>query len=366
MRVGIVVAANKYTGAGAVAELCCRALRAAAIDARLLFTAGRNLEQRLDGVDWGSPGLVKERTPLRVAANLRAIKKLTSEVEIVVCHLPHDHLLCVAAGVHRQVPLVRAFRNPGHLRRDPYHRFLHHRLAAVLLASSDLRFQLEEKLATMRMLALPVPVEDRFAPSNGHEWRRKLDIPEDAPVIGMVGKMAQGRGFEALFEIAARSTPKPYLLAVGHGEARADLEGQATCLGIEDRVRWAGYQEDGLPGLYAAMDLALFTTPGSDWGHRTISEAQACARPVVAAAVSGVEDLIEDGVTGRIVSGDPESMAPAVSSLLGNRETARQLGRAAAVATHDRRFIPSGTKLAEFLESVVASAALPQVNADTA
>jgi glycosyltransferase involved in cell wall biosynthesis len=366
MRVGLIVAANKHTGAGAVAELSCRALRAAAIDSRLLFIGGRNLEKRLDRSGWASPSLVRERTPLRAAANLQAIRKFVSDVDVIVSHLPHDHLLCVGAGVHRRVPLVRAFRNPRHLRRDPYHHFLHRRLSAAIFAYSNLGPRSGKNIAALPSLVLPVPVEDRFKPSDGHRWRQRLDISKDAPVIGMVGKMARDRGFETLLEIAALTTPAPQVLAVGHGEARASLEDQAARLGINHRVCWAGYQEDALPELYAAMDIVLFTAPGSDWGHRAISEAQACARPVVAEDISGVEDLVKDGVTGRIVSGGAESMAPEVSSLLCDRETASRLGKAAADAARDRRVIPSGRRLAEFLERVVASGAHLPVNADTA
>ena len=66
-------------------------------------------------------------------------------------------------------------------------------------------------------------------------------------------------------------------------------------------MHWTGYQDERLPELWAAMDVALFAAPGSDHGHRAISEAQACARPVVARDIAGVADLIDDDLVG---SGD--------------------------------------------------------------
>ena len=48
----MVVFANKYTGAAAVAEHSCRALRTAGSEARLLYVAGRNLETRLAAAPW--------------------------------------------------------------------------------------------------------------------------------------------------------------------------------------------------------------------------------------------------------------------------------------------------------------------------
>ena len=353
MRVGSVVFASRFTGAGAVAEHFCRALQAVAVDADLLFVGGDNLEHRLGGLDWASPDLAKERTPGHVADNLRAIRTLAADVDIVLCHLPHDHLLCVAAGTHRRAPLVRAFRSPKHLRRDPYHRFLARRLSGVLSAFSRLEHNLQRAYGALPTLALPVPLDDRFAPVGAGEWRHRLEIPADAPVLGMVGKLARGRGFDLFLETAARTVPTAHVLVVGHGEAQIELEALATRLGIGARVRWVGYQEEALPGLYAAMDVVLFAAPGSDWGHRSISEAQRCGRPVVAAAIPGVDDLIFEDRTGRIVPAEPKALAATVSDLLADPEARRRLGSAGAVAADERRLVPSGRRLAAFLASVV-------------
>jgi len=350
--VGLVIFANKWTGAGAVAEASCRALQAVGVDADLLFVGGDNLEHRLAGLDWAFPALAKERTPGRVADNLRAIRTLAADADIVLCHLPHDHLLCVAAVTHRRAPLVRALRSPRHLRRDPYHRFLARRLSGVLSAFSGLEQDLHRAYGTLPTLALPVPLDERFAPDGAGEWRHRLDIPADVPVLGMVGKLARGRGFDLLLETAARTVPTAHVLVVGHGEAQIELETLATQLGIGSRVRWVGYQEEGLPGLYSAMDVMLFAAPGSDWGHRSISEAQGCGLPVVAAAIPGVDDLIVEGRTGRIVPADPQALAATVSELLADPEARRRLGSAGAAAADERRLVPSGRHLAAFLASI--------------
>jgi len=354
MRVGLVVFANKWTGAGAVAGANCRALRAVGVDARMLFVGGRNLERRLEGEGWTLPGLVKERTPWHARHNLRAVRRLAAQSDVVVCHLPHDHLLCVAAGIHRRVPLVRAFRHPRHLRRDPYHRFLENRLSAALLVFSDLEGDLRLAHPELPALAPPVPLEDRFTPTDGRGWRVRLEIPVGAPVLGMVGKLGRGRGFDILLETAARTQPPVHVLIVGHGEAQLELEALATRLGIASRIRWVGYRDQVLPELYAAMDAVLFTAAGSDWGHRMISEAQGCGRPVVAAAIPGVWDLIDDNVNGRIVEGNPAVLADAVSSIIDDAETARRLGHAAIATVTNRRLAPVGEYLARFLGDVLS------------
>ncbi|MEJ2583265.1 MAG: glycosyltransferase, partial [Acidobacteriota bacterium] len=260
---GLVVFANKWTGAGAVAELTCRALRRAGVDARLLFVGGRNLERRLEGNEWAYPYLSKDRTAAKLADNLRAVKRLADESEIVICYLPHDHFLCVATGVHRSVPLVRAFRHPRSLRRDPYHGCLNRRISGALFAYSALERDLPRAFSGVPVASLPVPLEDRFRPGNGSEWRDRLGISRHAPVIGSVGKLASGRGFGLMLDAVSMVSSAAHIIIVGHGELRARLEEQARHLGLADRIGWAGYQDEALPDLYAAMDVVFFCAPGS-------------------------------------------------------------------------------------------------------
>jgi glycosyltransferase involved in cell wall biosynthesis len=139
------------------------------------------------------------------------------------------------------------------------------------------------------------------------------------------------------------------VVVVGHGELQPELEKRARGIGLADRVHWTGYQDEELPTLYSAMDVVCFTAPGSDWGHRAISEAQGCGRPVVAISYPGVEDLVEDGMNGRIVSQDASALAETANALINDLESARRLGDGAAVAAAKRRFAPVGNRLALFL-----------------
>jgi glycosyltransferase involved in cell wall biosynthesis len=103
------------------------------------------------------------------------------------------------------------------------------------------------------------------------------------------------------------------------------------------------------------MDVFLFAAPGSDCGHRSISEAQGCGRPVVAASYPGVGDLIDDGVNGRIVDRDPDALAMAISSLVDESEAANRLGRAGTNSVVERRMAPVGDRLTDFLEGILVT-----------
>lgn len=352
MRVGLVVSSNKYTGAAAVAEGWCRALHAAGVDARLLFVGGANLERRLVGLTWAEPGLVKERRIADIRRNLRALRKLSDTSDVVICHLPHDHFEAIAAGVHRRVRLVRAFRRPRHLRRDAFHRALARRIVGAI-APYDAVIPDIEELTRAPVAVVPASVDERFCIANGdkREARRALSIESDRPILGMVGKLAKGRGFELLLDAASLTRCEYRVLVIGHGELQQELEHRAAALGLEDRITWTGKREEDLPDLYRAMDAVLFSAPGSDWGHRAITEAQASGRPVIAVDWPGVGDLVEDNRTGIVVSRDPEAVAAAMDRIVYEPDGAGRIGAAAAAAVVGRRLPPIGVRLTAFLES---------------
>ncbi len=350
MRVGMAVSSNKFTGAAAVAEHWCRALHTTGNEARLLFVAGANLERRLSGSSWGLPDLGKERRLADVKANLRSLRRLAAWADVVMTFLPHDHIEAVVAGLHRRTPLVRAFRNPRHLRQDPLHRWVARRCTGALAPFESLVPRTENLVGRHPVASIAVPVEDRFRSGpDTREARARLGMAPEIQVIGMVGKLAQGRGFDSLLDAAAKVRTQCRILAVGHGELQPSLEQQARDLGIADQITWAGKREHDLPLLLGSMDAVVFSAPGSDWGHRAISEAQGCARPVIAMPVAGVEDLVQHERTG-LIAENPQGIADAFDRLIENPGFARRVGLSASKASADRRFNPIGRRLATFLE----------------
>ncbi len=350
MRVALTVSSNKFTGAAAVAEHWCRALQIVGNEARLLFVAGANLQRRLSDSSWGLPGLAKERRLADVRTNIQALRRLATWADVVMSFLPHDHLELIIARAHRRVPLIRAIRNPRHLRHDPLHRWVFRRCTGGLAPFESLVPRAGSLIDGRHVVSIPVPVEDRFQRGpNPREARSRLVMDPEIPVIGMVGKLAQGRGFETLLDAAAGARTRCRILVVGHGELRPALEQQARDLGIADQITWAGKSEHDLPLLFAAMDAVVFAAPGSDWGHRAISEAQACARPVIALPIAGVEDLVRHESSG-LIADDPQGISNAFDRLIENPELALRLGHGASEATADRRFAQIGKRLTAFLE----------------
>jgi glycosyltransferase involved in cell wall biosynthesis len=322
VRVLHLVAADRWTGAAAAAELAVEAQLAAGLDARLAFRAGDNLAERLRGRAWALPALRKERSLADIARMLATVCELASGCDVVNAWLPHDHLLSRLALRRGGPPIVRSVRHSKHLRPDPFHRLLFRGTAATALANSAMLPLLERVpgLASRPHAVLPPAVETRFralADRAERDRRRRaaraaLGIPADAVVAGAVGKLAAGRGHDLLLRAVA-AAPGVWALVVGHGPAAKALAALARRLGAEERCVLAGYVGDGLEDCYAAMDLAVFPAAGSDHGHRAIAEAAGCSLPVLAADLPGVTDLVRPGASGELY---PPEDAAALAVLL--------------------------------------------------
>jgi glycosyltransferase involved in cell wall biosynthesis len=160
----------------------------------------------------------------------------------------------------------------------------------------------------------------------------RLDgIPDGAPLVVHVGRLAPVKGQRELIE-ALPMLDGVHVVLVGvdlesGGDYRRELESFAASLGVADRVVFAGYRDD-VPALLAGADV--FTLPSRMEGlPLVVLEAMAQARPVVATAVGGTPELVEDAVTGLLVPpGDVAALASALRSLLDDPARARTLGEA--------------------------------------
>ena len=108
---------------------------------------------------------------------------------------------------------------------------------------------------------------------------------------------------------------------------RAELEAAASRLGVANSVSFLGYRDDAI-SLMASSDIVVSASSYESFG-RSLVEAQAVGRPVVATAVGGTPEIIRDGRSGILVPyGDAEAMATAVLRLLEDKQLARRMGAA--------------------------------------
>jgi glycosyltransferase involved in cell wall biosynthesis len=152
----------------------------------------------------------------------------------------------------------------------------------------------------------------------------------DAPRLLCVGRLIPIKGHIVLlraFAEARRQLPALRLDVAGRGPLEPALRALAKELGVEDAVRFRGYVA---PVQRAIEEAAIVVVPSMGEGFGMVAlEAMERARPVIAAEIGGLGELVEDGVTGLLVApGEAEPLAEAIVRLGNDLSLAAKMGEA--------------------------------------
>lgn len=276
-------------------------------------------------------------SPAVVARLTRLFKRLGAEV--VHTHSSADSWAAGLAARLAGAALVRT----RHICAPMEHRVLGRRLIkpvyrlpdALIATSAAIRDTLAALgVEPRRLHLLPSGIDlDRFRPRQDVAALRSALGLAGAPVVTMVAMLRPEKRADLFLEAAAllaRSFPEALFLLAGHAEQvyLAALKEQAERLGIAARVRFLGHRED-VPELIAASDVCVLPSAGNEGTPQAVIQYLAMARPVVATAVGGVPEVIEEGRTGLLVRpGDAAQLSGSVAWLLGNPERAQAMAGA--------------------------------------
>lgn len=197
------------------------------------------------------------------------------------------------------------------------------------------------------------------------EWfgiTRRVE-PGAGPEILFVGWVVPAKGIDVLVAAFARvvtAFPRAVLHVVGAydiGYFRRVLMPEVTRLGLEDRVRFHGHQPAAAVAERLATAALVALPTLMDTAPNVLAEARAAGVPVVASAVGGIPELIEDGVDGVLVpAGSAEPLAAAILALLRDPVAAAAMGeRGRARVRRDHRASVQVPKLLEVYRRVLAS-----------
>jgi glycosyltransferase involved in cell wall biosynthesis len=161
--------------------------------------------------------------------------------------------------------------------------------------------------------------------------RQALGFAPDHVVFGYVGRFVTIKDLPTLiraFAQVARRVERARLALVGDGEERRRLEALVAELKLAERVRFVGWRQD-VEEVYGALDVCVLSSLNEGTPVALI-EAMAAAKPVVATAVGGVEDVVKDGRTGLVVPArDVDRLADAMLRLAEDPALRSSLGRMA-------------------------------------
>jgi glycosyltransferase involved in cell wall biosynthesis len=293
--------------------------------------------------------LHREIAPL---ADIRAVFHLAKLIRRERPQILHTHtakagavgrLAALAAGRARPPVIVHTFH--GHVLRGYFgpaktfgfrtlERWLARVTTALVAVSPEVRDDLvqlgvapREKFVVVR-LGIELEERTRTVEASGADLRRALGIGPEAFVVGWVGRMTAVKRtddvlltFRALLDRGVDA----YLLLVGDGPDREQLERRAHELGVVTRCLFVGYQDD-VGRVYSGID-ALLLPSANEGTPVSVIEALAAERPVVATRVGGVADVVRDDVDGFLVEvGDTEAAAARLAELAGSPELRGRMG----------------------------------------
>jgi glycosyltransferase involved in cell wall biosynthesis len=152
---------------------------------------------------------------------------------------------------------------------------------------------------------------------------------EAEALVGFVGRFVPDKGGAILLRAAQevlQARPSTRVVFVGDGPSRQEWELLADQLGLRKQVTFAGVRQD-MPAVYASFDLLVLPSL-CEAMPMCVLEAMAAGKPVIAARVGAVPQLVVPDHTGLLVdAGDVDGLCAAILRLLSNPERAHQLGK---------------------------------------
>lgn len=342
-------------------------------DPIVFLPAGSPLVRHLDarGVPWRdlpmprlnvkSPGAL-----LRWRRTSNDLARLAREygADLVHANTVRAHL---ASAFVRDTPVVWMLHD------DTFPRWLFnglHQRPARLIANSHATARVYRLEDDPRASVVHNGVDTQAGPGNRYRFRRRIGVAPDKLLVAHVGRLVRWKGQHIFIRAAARVVGKhpqahftlvgaytegdespgvpstllragPSALRLRSGQAllRAGLGGGATyhaelqrlaqSSGLGSRLTFAGHQ-DNIADVYAGIDLLVHASTRPEPFGRVLIEAMAAGVPVIASAQGGPVEIVEDGVTGLLVTpGSSDVLADAMSKILADAPRRTAMGIAA-------------------------------------
>lgn len=280
--------------------------------------------------------------PLALQTDILRLRRyiVREKVQVVHCHLLHDHWL--AAVAVRPLPtdqrplLVRTVHRYETMRPDPWHRWLFTNATNLIITVSTEQEGIilhAYPSVRCRLRAIYGGVDpERFRPGLPGAASVRADMGEspDAMVAGIVAHLGYNRGHRWLLKAApavVEQVPGSTIWIVGHGEMRDELRTELRATQYKRRVLLAGYRREDLPETYGAFDVGLLLGLGSEGSARAALECMASARPVIAVRKGALIDTITHGDDGFLIEeNDVDGLRDALVRVLSDGEGARRMG----------------------------------------
>ncbi|PCJ49270.1 MAG: glycosyl transferase family 1 [Candidatus Hydrogenedentota bacterium] len=178
----------------------------------------------------------------------------------------------------------------------------------VIAPSESLAKEIQHRGVNTLIEVIPTGVFiEKFRQGSGAGFRDVLGIPQDAFVVGHVGRLAPEKNLAFMTRCVSeylQANPHAHFLVVGGGPSLRGIQQCCEKIGVQDRLHCAGVlQGTFLVSAYKAMDVFAFTSHSETQGM-VLTEAMAAGVPVVAVDAPGAREVVIDGENGRLLLED--------------------------------------------------------------
>ena len=197
----------------------------------------------------------------------------------------------------------------------------------LVLNSESIQELQELGLDKRQMASIVNGVDTTYFAPNEQKVTAPIEVKQASGKAVFVGRLTTQKGVDLLLRAWAQLVEPRQLILVGEGAERSSLEALGSELDL-DNVTFTGSTNDVRSYLQQAD---LFVLPSRSEGiPNALLEAMACGLPVVASAVGGIPDVVQDGESGLLVPPDDvPALAGAIGRLLADSDLRRQMGQKA-------------------------------------
>lgn len=200
----------------------------------------------------------------------------------------------------------------------------------ICISDAEKQSALDKKICSEKKLQVifnGVDIEDYNNNKNNTVTRAELGIPEDAFVVGMVGRLSEQKAPDVFLRMARRikeDIPNAYFIIVGEGEMQMKIEKYADKNEMLDAIHITGWVDNPL-SYVELFDIAALLSRWEGFGL-VIPEYMMAGKPVVVTEVDAIPDIVTDHVNGILVPMDnPRAACTAVLELYKNVELRNKL-----------------------------------------
>ncbi|MFC4769472.1 glycosyltransferase [Effusibacillus consociatus] len=205
----------------------------------------------------------------------------------------------------------------------------HFILVSRTMRDSLVKEGLPEKRSSVIHNAIDLP-EKPSVRTEYSKLREELGLPQDTKLVGTVARLHKVKGHTYLIQAAQRlkdKYPNLHYVWVGGGEMYQQLKEEVRAAGLEERIHFLGVRQD-VSELLPEFDLFVLPSIYEGFGL-VVLEAQLAGLPVIASAVGGLLEVVDDGHDGLLVPPqNADALSQAIDEALSMPERSRQMALA--------------------------------------